>query len=59
MSKLLTVRTWVGTPENGASFMGITPSFRLQLDISYVFFDHLNERNEMVKSIPYFDNFTK
>jgi hypothetical protein len=24
-----------------------------------MFFDHLNERNAMVKSITYFDNFTK
>jgi hypothetical protein len=30
-----------------------------ELDVSYMFFDHRDERNVMVKSISYFDNFTK
>jgi hypothetical protein len=39
--------------------MGITP-FGLQIrHFSYVFIDHRNERNEIVKFVPHFDNFTK
>jgi hypothetical protein len=29
------------------------------LDVLYMFFDHLDERNVMVKSVTHFDNFTK
>jgi len=30
-----------------------------KLDVPYMFFDCLDKRNAMVKSIPHFDNFTK
>jgi hypothetical protein len=38
---------------------GITLHPDSELDVLYMFFDRLNERNVMVKSILYFDNFTK
>jgi hypothetical protein len=30
-----------------------------ELDVPYMFFDHIDERNVMVKSISHFDNFSK
>jgi hypothetical protein len=30
-----------------------------ELDVPYMFFDHLDERNAMVKSVSHFDNFPK
>jgi hypothetical protein len=36
---------------------GITPSSGPQIERPYMFFDQLNERNAMVKSVLHFDNF--
>ena len=30
-----------------------------KLDVPYMFFDHVDERKAMVKSVSHFDNFTK
>ena len=52
------------TPSTQASFLRFLGSYDVlhpdsELDVPYMFFDHLDERNVMVKSNQDFDNFTK